>query len=255
MFIESTKNETVKRTRSLTAKKCRVETGLHFIEGEKLVREALLSGAEIIDCFIEDGFFEPLTQLENSGARIYTVTRRVMEALTNTNEPQHICATVKTPVCEIPAGYPEGLIVITDNVQDPGNMGTIIRTADAFGAVGVLLDSGCADPFSPKVVRASMGSVYHIPIWFADIKRALSDLKAQGFILVCGHLEGKEKMPDIIGKRVGVVIGNEGRGVCEEAAQMCIKYRLPMYGRAESLNASVAAGILIYEFANRIRSN
>lgn len=219
------------------------------------MREALLSGAEIKDCFIEDGFFEPLARFESTSARIYTVTRRVMEALTNTNEPQHICATVKTPVYEIPAVYPEGLVVVTDNVQDPGNMGTIIRTADAFGAVGVLSDSGCADPFSPKVVRASMGSVYHIPIWFADIKYALCDLKAQDFTLVCGHLEGEEKMPDIIGKRVGVVIGNEGRGVCDEAAQMCVKCRLPMYGRAESLNASVAAGILIYEFATRIRSN
>lgn len=253
MIIESTKNESVKRTRALANKKGRSQTGLHFIEGDKLVREAVISGMTFHDAFIEEGHELMQAILEGAGAKVNLVTRTVMKALSNTTEPQWVCATVETPSCATPDCYPNGLIVVLDEVQDPGNMGTVIRTADAFGAVGILINEGCADPFAPKPVRASMGSVYHLPIWYGDIARELVKMKEQGFTLVCGHLEGDEKMPEIR-TSTALVIGNEGRGVRDNVANLCIKYRLPMYGLAESLNASVAAGILIYEFANMIRN-
>ncbi len=251
MRIESTRNERVKLARALAAKKGRNEQGLHFIEGDKLVREAVVSSAVIAEAFLEEGHELMHAVLEGSGAVVHTVTRAVMESLSNTETPQWVCATVKTPEAALPEYYPAGLIVALDGVQDPGNLGAIIRTADAMGASGILLGGGCADPFAPKPLRAAMGSVYHLPIWQGDLVKELARLKAQGFALVCGHLKGGDALVEP-GERCALVIGSEGAGVSNEAAALCQTYKLPMYGFAESLNASVAAGILIYELARRM---
>jgi TrmH family RNA methyltransferase len=253
MVIESTRNENVKRARALSQRKGRDEQGLHFIEGEKLVREAVISCARFSEAFIEEGHELMAAVLTGSGAQVHIVKRAVMESLTNTDTPQWVCATVYTPQMPIPEYYPEGLIVALDRVQDPGNLGTILRTADAMGASGLLLGAGCADPYAPKPIRASMGSIYHIPVWSGQLEAELKRLKAQDFTLVCGHLKGQSVLPKVE-KRAVLVIGNESSGVSDEVAQDCEKYRLPMYGLAESLNASVAAGILIYELAKSMRS-
>lgn len=252
MVIESTRNESVKRARSLSTKKGRLETGLHFIEGDKLVREAVISGAEFADAFIEEGHELMQAILEGAGANVRVVSRNVMKALANTNEPQYVSATIKTPIYELPLFYEDGLIVVLDEVQDPGNLGTIIRTADAFGVKGVLISDNSADPFAPKPLRASMGSIYHIPIWQGNLETEVKKLSQQGFTLVCGHLNGSEETPTLSSK-TALIIGNESRGVSDEMAELSYKYRLPIYGFAESLNASVAAGILIYKFANSLR--
>ncbi len=252
MVIESTRNENVKRARALAQKKGRDEQGLHFIEGEKLVREAVVSGAQFAEAFIEEGHELMSAVLSGSGATVYTVKRAVMESLANTETPQWVCATVKTPDVPLPEYYPEGLIVVLDRVQDPGNLGTILRTADAMGARGLLLGDGCADPYAPKPLRASMGSIYHVPVWNGPLEVELSRLKEQGFTLVCGHLKGQNTLPKV-GSRCALVIGNESNGVSDAVAQMCETYRLPMYGRAESLNASIAAGILIYDLSKTMR--
>ncbi len=251
MLIQSTQNDTVKRMRSLAAKKGRQETGLHFIEGERLVREAIDSGADIAELFIQED--REAVDICSRVPRVYTVTRRVLESMTDTGTPQWICAAVKTPDTAAPVGYPAGLIVALDRVQDPGNLGTILRTADAMGAAGLLLGSGCADPFGPKVLRSTMGSVYHIPLWQGELEQELPRLKQLGFSMICGHLAGQELLPPV-GEKCVLVIGNEGNGVSDSVADMCEKYRLPMYGRAESLNASVAAGILMYQIAQAMRS-
>lgn len=247
-LIESTRNETVKRARQLSSRKGRLEQGKHFIEGDRLVREAVISGADICEAFIEEGHELMAAVLEGSGAKVYTVKRTVMETLTLTETPQWVCATVKTPAIGLPEYYPEGLIVALDAVQDPGNLGTILRTADAMGAAGLLLGSGCADPYAPKPLRAAMGSVYHMPVWQGELATEIKRLKTQDFTLVCGHLHGGDTLPAST-KKMCLVIGNEGNGVSDEVADMCNKYTLPMYGFAESLNAAVAAGILIYELA------
>jgi TrmH family RNA methyltransferase len=241
ILLESRNNPLVKTIRGLSSAKERAASGLHRIEGDKLVRDAVQSGAQVETILMEEGFpFSPPPE-----AAVYRVTRSVLESVSTTDTPQHLCAVVHTPDTTPPPRFPAGLIVLLDGVQDPGNLGAILRSADAFGAKGVLFNPGCADPFSPKSLRAAMGSTYHLPLWRGDVQSALRSLKQQGFTAVCGHLQGKETLPKL-GENTALVIGSEGRGVSSATADECYLFRLPMQGRAESLNAAVAAGILIF---------
>lgn len=253
MLITSTKNETVRLLRSLKDRAARRETGLHLIEGERLVFDALTSGAQAVHILVEDGAEQLETRLGAMGLGFIRVSRSVLEAVSDTKTPQGIAAAVKTPPLLPPESLPAGVIVALDRLQDPGNLGTIIRTADAMGAGAILLGEGTTDPFSPKALRSAMGSTYHIPIFEGKLENELPRLKAEGRTLLCGHLAGSEALPEL-GAGCVVVIGNEGSGVSDAVASLCTLYRLPMFGRAESLNASVAASIIIYEAARRIRS-
>lgn len=256
MRIESRNNEIVKRVRSLLTRKGRQEQGMHLAEGCKLVQEALSSRMVISQAFIEEG--NEGTELEyalaESGAAVYTVSKHVIKAICETKTPQWVCAAVNTPKTKLPSHYPLGMIIALDTVQDPGNLGTIVRTADAMGAKGVLLSEGCADAYSPKSIRSAMGSTYHIPLWRVNLNDALQKLHIDGYCCICGHLQGQEALPHLTDRCV-IVIGNEGSGAAEENAALCVPVRLPIYGKAESLNASVAAGILMYEVAKTMHEH
>ena len=249
--ITSTNNPIIKFACSLSRSKSRTENMQHFIEGDKLVREAKESGVRISHLFA-DSICEA-DEYEGVSERVYLVPRHILEKICDSRTPQHICAVAYTPENDgEPFSDGAGFIVALDTVQDPGNVGTIIRTSDAFGASSVILGPGCADPFSSKVLRSSMGSVYHLPIFQPDdLPRSLSRLKAQGFRLICGHLKGSSELPLNLSRAV-IVIGNEGNGVSDTVAELCELYRIPMKGRAESLNASVAASILIYQISQQI---
>ncbi len=256
MRIESRSNETVKRVKSLSAAKNRQALGLHLIEGRKLLQEALSSRIPVREAFFEESVIEALfeehTALVAGGTNVYTVTRPVLEAMCDTLTPQGVCAAAETP--GFITSFPAGMLVALDTVQDPGNLGTIIRTADAMGASALLFSDGCADPYSPKALRAAMGSTYHVPLWKGGLYEALQALKQDGYTLLCGHLDGSETLP-APGEKCVIVIGNEGNGVSEKIAALCTLVKLPMYGRAESLNASMAAGLLMYEVAGRMHGN
>jgi len=239
MIIESRANERVKEARKLQNRKERKETGLHLIESGKLVREAIASGAEVVSCFVEDGFAFAVPDVN------YAVTRAVLESLCESQTPQGIVAVVKTPALTPPEEYPAGLVVVLDGVQDPGNVGAILRSADAFGAAGVLLSPACADAYAPKTLRAAMGSTYHLPVWQSELLPELAKMKQRGFTALCGDLKGSDTLPKLSGS-VALVIGSEGNGVAEAVAEQCERFRLTMRGHAESLNASVAAGVLLY---------
>lgn len=238
MIITSRSNERIKAARALQDAKARRQSGLHLIEGDKLVADAIASGACVRTVFARESV--PVFD----GIETVWVSDSVMEAITTAKTPQNVCALVETPPCGCPEGYPEGLIVVLDHLQDPGNLGTVLRTADALGAAGVLLSRDSADPFSPKALRAAMGSTYHIPLWIGDLEPELVRLKAQGFTCVCGHLKGEQTLP-AVSRRMALVIGNEGQGVSETTAAQCVRYRMPMRGRAESLNAAVFAALMM----------
>ena len=241
MIIESRANERVKEARKLLLRKERKESGLHLIEGEKLVKEAIFSSARIVTCFLEEGFaFSP-----PESALTHIVTRSVLESLCGSQTPQGVVAVVETPQLTAPEEYPRGLVVVLDGVQDPGNVGAILRSADAFGTVGILLSPSCADPYAPKTLRAAMGSTYHLPVWQGELAAELHKMKQAGFTALCGDLHGSETLP-ALASNVALVIGSEGSGVSEEVLALCEGFRLTMRGRAESLNASVAAGVLLY---------
>lgn len=251
MVIESTQNETVKKIKTLHTKKGRDALGLHLIEGIRVMDEALNSSFYIPLAFVEEGHEQYISALQSRVARVSVVTRKVMETVSQTDTPQWICACVQTPDTQPPEAYPRGMLVILDAVQDPGNLGTILRTADAMGACGILLGEGCADAFAPKALRAAMGSVYHIPVWRGKLNGEIDKLLSDDFSLVCGHLGGSSELPRIK-DCCALVIGNEGNGVSEDIAARCYLYKLPMYGKAESLNASVAAGILMYSISEQV---
>ncbi len=256
MRIESRSNETVKRAKSLFAAKNRLTLSMHLIEGKKLLQEAISSGMAVREAFFEEGaeqeFIEERAILSERGTILYTVTRPVLEAMCDTATPQRVCATVHTP--PFAQSLPSGMLVALDTVQDPGNLGAILRTADAMGASALLLSNGCADPYAPKTLRAAMGSTYHIPIWKGNLYETLASLKSDGYTLLCGHLNGSATLPGL-GENCVIIIGNEGSGVSEEIASLCHLVKLPMYGRAESLNASMAAGLLMYEAAKRMHGD
>ena len=239
--ITSRTNPRVQRARSLRESKYRKETGRHFIEGDKLVREALTSGVALEIVFVREGY----AGSTDFPGEIIEVTDSVMEALSTAGTPQNLCAVAKTPIMGLPDTF-AGTVLLLEDVQDPGNVGTLIRTADALGASAVILSPQCADPFSPKTLRASMGSVYHLPVYVTDVPAALRALNDQGYTCLCGHLRGSEALPPKT-DRMALLVGNEGNGVTDEAAALCYSYRLPMPGKAESLNAAVFGAIMLYE--------
>lgn len=260
-IITSTHNERVKRLRSLRERKFRQQTGRFLLEGDHCVTEALRSGAGIDTLLVTEAGAEryavAVAAARDSGAEVLNVSETVMETVCDARSPQGIAAVTGLILRDWEAeaaavvGKP-GFIVILENIQDPGNLGTVIRTADAAGATGILLSRDCADIHSPKVVRSTMGSLFHLPVWqSADLPAAVRGMAAGGWAILCGHLMGQgfySRKVDGLGE--ALVIGNEGAGVSQALQEACTHLvRLPMAGKAESLNAAVAAGIMIYDMA------
>lgn len=256
--VSSMQNPAVQKLRSLKTGKGREQEGLFLVEGAKMITEALQAGLVACDVLVEEDKLEALSalteRLMSGGARVLAVPRRILEAASDTVTPSGICAAFEPPraldLTDAPA-----LLVALDGVQDPGNVGAIWRTADAAGFGGLILGGGCADPLSPKVVRGAMGSSFRLPaVEVPSLGDALHILKEQGYRIVITSLDGDDiyRRPDLGGK-LAVVIGSEARGVSPEAERQAdIKLKLPMRGGAESLNAAVAAGIVLYELTRGI---
>ena len=245
--ITSLQNPGIKTIRTLKTRAGREEAGLFVVEGEKCVEEAL-GGAQVETIlFGREGMvrYAGLAEkAEAAGIETCLVPRHIIETLSDQKTPQEVLCTVRIPQeRHLPEG---GLVAALENVADPKNIGAIIRTADAVAASAVLLSKGCADPYSLAAVRASMGSLFHIPVIVCeDFFQELAHYAASGRPVVAGHLSGKWEMPDT--RDMMILIGNESRGLSAAAAQAATHLcKIPIFGRAESLNASVAAGILLY---------
>ncbi len=244
--ITSSGNESVKLAASLHQAKNRKREGLHLAEGEKLLQEALSSGMRVPVVFCEKDYL-PAVPDDPHIQKTYVIPRHLMEKISECETPQKVCAIVETPDFGTPEGLIDDTVLILDRIQDPGNVGTMIRTADAFGISSVFLGTGTADPYSCKTLRSSMGSAYHVTLYSGEVPPFLLFLKNLGYQAVCGHLRGSQSLPEMDPRKTALVIGNEGGGVSDDVAGLCTLYRIPMTGRAESLNASVAAAILMYE--------
>ena len=187
------------------------------------------------------------------------VTEEQMKKLTDTVTPQGILCVVRLPsyTVEDIINHPgHRLLMILEDIQDPGNLGTIFRTAEGAGASGIIMTKGCADLFNPKVVRSTMGSIYRVPFFVTDdIEQTISLVKNAQIEVFAAHLKGEHFYDEIEYKDAAFLIGNEGRGLKDSTASLADTYiKIPMSGELESLNASMAAGILMYEHNRQIRT-
>ncbi len=251
MKITSTSNDRIKFLKTLKSKKGRAENGLYLIEGKRAVLDAIEHGVKFKNVLVEEGFaFDFSCQCE-----IIEVSHRVIEALSDTSSPEGIIAEAYIPDLSFDINKIRGLIVFLDRLQDAGNLGTIIRTADALGAGAVVLSKDCVELFNPKTVRATMSSIFNIPIMLADDSiNTLQKIKDSGYTVYSAALNGEDfnSVKDIDSEKSCIIIGNEGNGICSEILSFSDKIiTLPMRGGAESLNAAIAAGILIYGFTFR----
>jgi TrmH family RNA methyltransferase len=255
-YISSDQNAVIKEVKSLKEKKHREAKGMFFIEGIKFVEEALKEKINISRLLISDrlvevsGGMEMLQKIE-SGYNVYTLPHKLFKEVSDTENPQGILAVLNSSNCLLEDVYNNmNFFIVLDAIQDPGNLGTIIRTADAVGATAVVMSKGCVDVYNPKVLRSTMGSLFHVPICYGeDVSDILNKMKSRGIRLCAADLEGTENYFNLKYKdNIAIIIGNEANGISEtvrDAADTLVK--IPMAGKAESLNASVAAGLLMYE--------
>lgn len=245
--ISGSQNNKVKTAKSLLLKKNRQKLGLFTVEGIKSVRDAIDAGAAIEMIFIAESFENEISAFEKYDC--YILPDALFESISDTKTPQGVLAVIRALKNEKPIRN-DGLYIYCDSVADPGNLGTIIRTADAAGINGVLLSPGCADLYSPKTVRSSMGSFFHIPIYENFGKEKLTELKNAGYKLYCGALGENTVVYTKADFNVSsiIAVGNEANGISDEVmkmADLCIK--IPIFGAAESLNVGIAAAIMLYE--------
>jgi len=236
----------------LASKKYRDRYGLYLIEGNNLVHEAVRHGVEIEAVFIKEGY-EAGTLSGLTGP--YVLGEKLYRNIEQTETSQGIVAIVKRTEYSEADFFKEcgtGNIVLLDRLQDPGNIGTIIRTAEAAGYKGLIALKGTGDIYSPKTVRAAAGSLFRLPVLFVDTpEQALNLIKAAGKKTICACTDAEVHYYDAeLSENSALLVGNEGKGLCEyftKNAEMRVK--IPMDANVDSLNAGVAAGILMYECA------
>ena len=255
--ITSFSNPLVKRLRSLERKKGRADTGLFLAEGVRLISQGLSSGwvAEIV--MVSNSVLDRphvrqlLEDAEAKNARITEVPERILQKVARKDNPQSVIAAFRqkdTPLQQINTAR-DGIWLGLYAVRDPGNLGTIIRTADCAGVVGVVLVEGCCDPYSVEAVRASMGSIFDIPLAHASFDELNTWRQTAGMHMVAASVNGTARHDsDIFGERSLILMGNEQAGLPTEVEAACDALALiPMRGGADSLNLAQATAIMTYE--------
>ena len=276
-IISSKDNKRIKYLRSLLEKgSARKKNRQFIVEGIKLVDEALEYG-KVCEIILSESLYEEiilggliknalladngknLIDYVNEGNSTTVVSDAVFKTVSETINPQGVVAVVTMPEYEI---LNEGFLtqtynktgkiklLILEDTADPGNLGTIMRTAEAAGVTGVIMSKGTVDIFNPKVVRSTMGSIFRLPfIYVEDVRETIRELKKYGISFYAAHLKGKQSYKDVkYSDKAGILIGNEARGLSPETAELADIYIIiPMQGKVESLNAAVAAALMMYE--------
>ena len=246
--ITSRQNPLMAHIRKLNASRsCRREWGEYVCDGPKLLEEALRWGSDITTV-VCGGNWKPPAKLPEEIRSVW-VPEDLLAAVSTTQTPQGVLFLCRMPELTLPERLPRGRYLVLDGLQDPGNAGTVWRTADAFGADGVIFLPGSADPYAPKTVRASMGACFRLPVWEASLEALCACLRRSGLPLYATALRADTedvRQMDLAG--CGVVIGSEGRGIRAETLSACGRtLKIPMRARCESLNAAVAAAIVLWE--------
>ena len=255
-MITSKNNDLIKYIKKVSAKaKVRREDGVFFAEGRRLLSETPTHLLEKV--FVSESFCygntqadEKLKNILNSCEQVYELSDSVFEEISETKHSQGIAALVRQPSYEPSELLPEKpLLLVLENVQDPGNLGTMFRTALGAGASGVILTSDCVDIFSPKVVRATMGAIYRLPFFIVPNALEAKHLLNEKVRFFAASLRGEKTYDKCnFSKGTAFLIGNEGNGLRQETIAACDEEMIiPMEGGLESLNAAMAAGILLYE--------
>ena len=256
--ITSKDNELIKHIRKLKDKKYRDESNEYVVEGVKLVEEAVKENAkikQIIVCEDTTRTYEIPTHimLEIAKYECISVSDKIFNIITQVTNPQGIMAIIEKNAQNAKIDYTQDIIVVLDDVRDPGNLGTILRTVDSIGLNQIIVSKGTADAFNSKVVRSTMGAIFRIKIIEVEnLAQAIKEMRKHHFKLMVTSLQTKNSIYDIDFYKKIIVIGNEANGVSKEIQDMADeKAKIPMLGRTESLNASVAAGVVMYEYVRQ----
>ncbi len=247
--ITSGSNRLVREVRELQKKrKARKEAGLFIAEGERLCREIPTEAIERI--FITDTYQGALPEGGND-ARLFRVPEKLMQEMSDTRTSQGILCEVRMRPEQTLTG---DFFLLLEDLQDPGNLGTIFRTAEAAGVSGIYMSRECVDIYSPKVVRSTMGALYRMPFCVVpDLRETARSLRQQGVRVYAAHLKGTKKHYEYDYRLpTAFMIGNEGNGLTEALAAEADGFlRIPMKGQVESLNAAIAATVLMFEAARQ----
>ena len=253
--ISSKDNETIKYIKKLKEKKYREETNCYIIEGIKLVKEAIEENAKIKYILICEDCDDAVKLEQNllydiAKNNCLYVTKKLFLSISDVTTPQGVLAVIEKKKGTEQIDYNDDIIVALDGIQDPGNLGTILRTVDSANLKQIILSKNSADPYNPKVVRSTMGAIFRVNIIEAEnLAEILKEIKKHNFDVVVTSLETEESIYNLEYKNKIIVIGNEANGVSKEIQEIADKkVKIPMLGKTESLNASVAPGIMVYEY-------
>ena len=258
--LENPRSPRVRAVAKLSKRAARQETGLFLLEGPQAAREALAWASEsVLELYATPSALEKHSDVRDAavdaGVDLQYTTEAVLDAMADTVTPQGIVAVARqspTALKDILAGEPT-LLAICEEVRDPGNLGTIIRAADAAGADAVILTGRTVDLYNPKVVRSTTGSLFHLPVAVdLDLADVVERVHDAGLRVVAADVGGEDFVASrgLLGEPTAWLFGNEARGLDESAlAHADLSLRLPIYGRAESLNLATAASVCLYETA------
>ena len=257
-IITSKDNEIIKNIRKLKEKKFRDLNNEYVVEGIKMIREAIKEEAVIhliVVCEenVESGTIDKKLLYEIAKYECIYVNKKIFSLISDVQNPQ----VIKKRNSEEDINYKEDMIVVLDGIQDPGNLGTILRTIDSTGLKQVIVSKETADAYNPKVVRSTMGAIFRVNIIESDhLLETLKNMKKHKFKIMAASIEAQNSIYDADYNKTAVVIGNEANGVSKEILEYADeKVKIPMLGKTESLNASVATAIILYEYVrNKIKN-
>lgn len=255
-MITSVSNDKIKHVAQLVkSAKARRDEKVFVVEGQRMASE--VNPLEVTECYVSEGYLSGGGVIPK-GLDYEMVSNQVFAKMSDTQSPQGILCVVsmrRMSVNDFIDAHQTGRLkfLILESIQDPGNLGTMVRTCEAAGFDGIIANSSTVDVYNPKVIRSTMGAIFRVPVMYTDnLADIILGLKANDVMVCAAHLNGKDDFTEVnYGNRSAILIGNEGNGLSDEISSLSdILVRIPMEGSVESLNAAVAAALMMYEVKN-----